>query len=70
MLIKTFALDINECATSPCQNGGSCIDQINAYTCNCVDGYDGLNCENGNKQTTLISFRHHSIYKGFWDNVT
>ena len=44
-------LDIDECTSSPCQNGGSCIDQINAYTCDCVDGYDGMNCENGTNAT-------------------
>ena len=42
-----FFVDIDECATNPCQNGGSCADQINGYTCSCVDGYDGINCENG-----------------------
>ena len=41
-------VDIDECSNSPCQNGGSCTDRINAYTCNCVDGYYGTNCETGN----------------------
>ena len=51
-------LDIDECATSPCQNGGSCTDQINSYTCNCVDGYDGPNCEIGNAMSWIqIWFR-------------
>ena len=39
--------DIDECASSPCQNGGNCIDIVNGHTCNCIDGYDGANCENG-----------------------
>ena len=46
-------LDIDECATIPCQNGGSCTDQVNGYTCNCVDGYYGNDCETGNN---TISF--------------
>ena len=46
-------LDIDECATSPCLNGGSCTDQVNGYTCNCVDGYDGTNCETGNVAKSL-----------------
>ena len=41
-------IDIDECASSPCQNGGSCTDQVNGYTCNCVDGYYGSDCETGN----------------------
>ncbi|XP_070181224.1 fibropellin-3-like [Littorina saxatilis] len=38
--------DIDECASSPCQNGGSCVDQANAYTCNCSAGYTGDHCQN------------------------
>lgn len=37
-------LDIDECASIPCQNGGNCIDQINGYVCTCRPGYSGLNC--------------------------
>ena len=43
-------IDIDECASSPCQNSGNCTDQINGYTCNCFHGYDGSNCENGNNE--------------------
>ena len=27
--------DIDDCASSPCQNGGTCTDGINSFTCNC-----------------------------------
>ena len=37
--------DIDECASSPCQNGGTCTDSVNSYTCNCDAGYSGDNCE-------------------------
>ena len=37
--------DIDDCASSPCQNGGTCVDGINSYTCNCDLGFDGDNCE-------------------------
>ena len=30
---------------SPCQNGGTCVDGINSYNCNCNVGYSGDNCE-------------------------
>ena len=30
----------------PCQNGASCMDEVNGYTCNCVLGYNGTHCEN------------------------
>ena len=39
---------IDDCASSQCQNGGTCVDGINSYSCNCVPGYAGDNCETGN----------------------
>jgi hypothetical protein len=27
--------DIDECQSSPCQNGGTCINEIGKYTCQC-----------------------------------
>ncbi len=35
----------DECASSPCQNSGTCADAVNEYSCNCVSGYEGTNCE-------------------------
>ena len=37
--------DINECSSTPCQNGGSCTDGVNEYMCACLAGYEGDNCE-------------------------
>ena len=37
--------DINECASNPCKNGGTCTDQINGFTCECSPGYTGTECE-------------------------
>ncbi|XP_039488830.1 protein eyes shut isoform X1 [Drosophila santomea] len=37
--------EINECASSPCQNGGVCVDKLAAYACACPMGYTGINCE-------------------------
>ena len=30
--------DLDECAPSPCLNGGTCQDGSNAYTCTCPEG--------------------------------
>ncbi|XP_053372966.1 uncharacterized protein LOC123561091 [Mercenaria mercenaria] len=35
----------DECASSPCQNGGVCTDAVNGYSCACAVGYDGDNCQ-------------------------
>ena len=43
--IQTLYADIDECASSPCQNGGTCVDDVNSYNCNCDVGYSGANCE-------------------------
>ena len=39
--------EIDECASSPCQNGGTCRELLNAFTCDCADGYGGIHCEIG-----------------------
>jgi collagen type VI alpha len=36
---------MNECQSNPCQNGGTCVDGLNAYTCKCPAGYTGQHCE-------------------------
>jgi len=39
-------ININDCTSSPCQHGGSCVDGVTSYTCSCVPGYNGTHCEN------------------------
>ena len=34
-------VDINECVTSSCLNGGSCVDKVDGSECNCVGSYGG-----------------------------
>jgi hypothetical protein len=43
MLMKY--LDIDDCADTPCLNGGICIDGINSYTCICAPGFTGQTCD-------------------------
>ena len=46
-------VDIDDCADQPCQNGGTCIDSVNDYSCNCVDGYSGKDCSVGKSKTPV-----------------
>lgn len=35
----------NTCHSNPCQNGGTCINGLNRYTCSCIPGWSGIHCE-------------------------
>ena len=37
--------DVDECGSSPCQNGGVCTDGSDAYTCACATYFSGDDCE-------------------------
>ncbi|KAM8705688.1 hypothetical protein ACLKA7_010053 [Drosophila subpalustris] len=39
-------LEIDECASNPCLNGGQCHDLVGGYQCNCLStGFEGIHCE-------------------------
>ncbi|XP_078660964.1 uncharacterized protein LOC144905260 [Branchiostoma floridae x Branchiostoma belcheri] len=40
-------IDIDDCSSNPCQNGGVCSDGVNSYTCSCPAGFGGDNCQTG-----------------------
>lgn len=44
--------DIDDCLSSPCQNGGTCIDEVNAFVCLCLPSYGGSRCEKGGEQSS------------------
>uniref|UniRef100_A0A8C5HMP1 Delta-like protein n=1 Tax=Gouania willdenowi TaxID=441366 RepID=A0A8C5HMP1_GOUWI len=37
--------NINDCASTPCKNGGTCIDGINSFQCFCPGGWEGSLCD-------------------------
>ena len=53
--IIIFATEILECASDPCLNDATCVEQVNGYECQCPAGFVGTNCETGN-QTFFLFF--------------
>ncbi|KAL4641272.1 fibulin-7 [Arapaima gigas] len=43
--VNTVCTDISECASNPCQNGGTCVDGVNQYKCVCPQNWSGSHCQ-------------------------
>ena len=48
--LKKHFTDIDECSSQPCQNNGTCINEINRYKCNCPNGFTGTQCKQGKNE--------------------
>lgn len=42
---KNCDAEADLCETTPCQNGGGCVDLYDAFECTCRSGYGGDTCE-------------------------
>ena len=41
VIATTCDVDIDECADSPCLKNGTCLNQLNAFQCQCPNGFLG-----------------------------
>ncbi|XP_039362428.1 protein crumbs homolog 2 isoform X5 [Mauremys reevesii] len=41
---ENCSVNIDECESQPCQNGGCCTDLVNGFLCHCLPGYSGVEC--------------------------
>lgn len=39
--------EVDECESSPCLNGGHCVNRVGNYTCVCLEPFVGQRCETG-----------------------
>ena len=42
--------DIDECASEPCKNDGTCTDKYLSFECECIPGYIGPTCKTGKRK--------------------
>ena len=45
LYVVSCVTEIDNCVGDPCENGGTCEDGILTYSCTCVLGYEGDDCE-------------------------
>ncbi|XP_068810149.1 sushi, nidogen and EGF-like domain-containing protein 1 isoform X5 [Struthio camelus] len=42
---KRCHIDVDECLSHPCQNGATCVNNVNSFSCSCPPGFKGASCE-------------------------
>jgi len=47
LTVYVVIIDVDECQSSPCLNGATCVDLENGYRCQCAEGWQGDTCEQG-----------------------
>ncbi|XP_077009440.1 sushi, nidogen and EGF-like domain-containing protein 1 isoform X3 [Tamandua tetradactyla] len=57
---KRCHLDVNECASQPCQNGGTCTHGTNSFSCQCPTGFGGPTCETAQSPCDAKECQHGS----------
>uniref|UniRef100_A0A8K9UV22 EGF-like domain-containing protein n=1 Tax=Oncorhynchus mykiss TaxID=8022 RepID=A0A8K9UV22_ONCMY len=54
---------INECGSSPCLNGGTCVDEMNQFSCTCTKGWAGATCQ------SPVETDHFAVVSSFFPEL-
>lgn len=51
------------CLSNPCMHGGSCaeLEQDLGYSCTCLEGFSGINCETQGTKSEWIAHQAHIL---------
>lgn len=47
VVVVVIIIEVDECQSSPCLNGATCVDLENGYRCQCAEGWQGDTCDQG-----------------------
>ena len=45
--LQILSFEENECKSNPCNNGGTCVDELSSFSCLCAPGFRGDSCHMG-----------------------
>ena len=68
--LPVLILDIDECSTNPCLYGGTCRDEVDAYVCECRDGYVGDTCQVSKYSSRRLHRRHYDVLSNVFHITT
>ena len=68
--MPVLILDIDECSTNPCLYGGTCRDEVDAYVCECRDGYVGDTCQVSKYSSRRLHRRHYDVLSNVFHITT
>ena len=62
-----FALCVDACATNPCKNGGTCVNDNGEYFCLCRRGFAGCNCERSKPYYVSVTMSNNYYTLGLYN---